>query len=269
LKDINKGLPDMQNSKSEFNIPIKRVGITNFKLPIFIIQKDNKFQHTISDIDIFVDLNGDNKGINMSRLPIGLQSYIEAPLNSAVICKIAEDIRITSEATRCQIVYSFPYFINKKSPVSKLDGLIHYNVVFDLTNTKDSVEFCISVESTGTSLCPCSKEISEKQGAHNQRSKVLVKCEVKFEKEYLWIEDIVDIIESCYSCQVYSILKRPDEKHVTMEAYNNPKFVEDMGRELAYKFEKLNNIENFDIQVNNEESIHQHNAYCRLTSKEE
>jgi len=269
MRTINKDLPDMQNSQSEFNIPIKRVGVTNFKLPIFIIQKDNKFQHTISDIDIFVDLNGDNKGINMSRLPIGLQSYTNAPLNSAVINKIAEDIRISSEATRCQIIYKFPYFINKKSPVSGLDGLIHYNVIFNLTNTKDSIDFYISVESIGTSLCPCSKEISEKQGAHNQRSKVTVECKVKFEMEYLWIEDIVGMIESCYSCQVYSILKRPDEKFVTMAAYNNPKFVEDIGRELAYKFEQLNNIESFDIQVSNEESIHQHNAYCRLTSKEE
>jgi len=268
LKDISQDLPDMQNSKSEFCIPIKRVGIKDFKLPIFIIQKNNNFQHTISDIDIFVDLNGDNKGINMSRLPIGLQSYVGAPLSSAVINKIASDIRVASEATRCQIIYRFPYFINKISPVSKLNGLVHYNVVFDLTNTKDLVEFCISVESTGTSLCPCSKEISEKQGAHNQRSKVLVKCEIDFEKEYLWIEDIVDVIESCYSCQVYSILKRPDEKHVTMEAYNNPKFVEDMGRELAHKFDNLDvdSIINFDIQVTNEESIHQHDAYCRITS---
>ena len=265
-ENIVTKLPDMQNSKSEFNIPIKRVGIKNFKLPIFIIQKDNTHQHTVSDIDIFVDLIGENKGINMSRLPIGLQSYIDVPLNSSIINKIAEDIRISAEAKRCQIIYSFPYFIKKKSPVSQLDGVVYYNVKFDLTNTEDSIEFIISVESTGTSLCPCSKEISEHQGAHNQRSKVLVKCNVKYDEDYLWIEDIIEIIESCYSCEVYSILKRPDEKHVTMKAYNNPKFVEDMGRELFHKFNKLSNIYNVDIEVNNEESIHQHDAYCRLTS---
>lgn len=265
-------LTDVQNSKSNFNIPIKRVGIKNFKLPIFIKEKreNNKYldyQHTIANIDIFVDLVGENKGINMSRLPIGLQSYVDVPLDSIVINKIAEDIRIKSEASRCQVIYKFPYFLKKKSPVSNLTGLVHYDIEFDLTNTNGDIEFFISVSCVGTSLCPCSKEISEGMGAHNQRSIVKVKLKVKnFNEDYLWIEDIVSIVEDCYSCQVYSILKRPDEKHVTMEAYNNPKFVEDIGRELSFKFGKLDNVETFDIEVNNEESIHQHDAYCRLKS---
>lgn len=259
-------LPDIQNSKPKHNIPIKRVGIRNFKMPIYIDQKSGGNQHTVADIDVFVDLDAINKGINMSRLPIGIQLYKDKKLNSKVIYSISKFICELSEAQRCEIIYKFPYFLNKISPVTLIKGIVYYDIEFNLiyNNNCDS-EFYITVKSMGTSLCPCSKEISEHQGAHNQRSIIEVKSKIK---DFLWIEDIIDIIEDCYSCQIYSILKRPDEKKVTMNAYNNPKFVEDIGRELIFKLDELDDIESYEIKVSNQESIHQHDAYCHIKSTE-
>ncbi len=256
-------LKDLQNSKSDYDIPLKTVGIRNFKMPISLIKKNNDMQYTVANIDIFVDLKGINKGVNMSRLPIGIQIFKDKILNSKVIDEIAAYIRKTSEAERCQLIYQFPYFLTKKSPVSELDGLIYYNITFDLTNTEDKTDFYITISSMGTSLCPCSKEISENQGAHNQRSTINITTKIK-ENNFVWIEDIIKIIESCYSCEIYSVLKRPDEKHVTMAAYNNPKFVEDISRELISKLNKLEGITNYEFEVINHESIHQHDAYCHI-----
>jgi GTP cyclohydrolase I len=260
-------LPDIQNSKPKHNIPIKRVGIRNFKMPIYIDEQSGGNQHTVADIDVFVDLDAINKGINMSRLPIGIQLYKDKKLNATVIHSIAKFICELSEAQRCEIIYRFPYFLNKISPVTSIKGIIYYDIEFNLiyNNNNNQSEFYITVKSMGTSLCPCSKEISEHQGAHNQRSIIEVKCKTK---GFLWIEDIIDRIESSYSCQIYSILKRPDEKKVTMDAYNNPKFVEDIGRELTFKLGKMENIESYEIKVSNQESIHQHDAYCHIKSIE-
>jgi len=256
-------LKDLQNSKSNYNIPLKTVGIRNFKMPISLIKKNNDLQHTIANIDIFIDLKSVNKGINMSRLPIGIQKFKDKILNSKVINEIAEYIRNISEAERCQLIYQFPYFLTKISPVSKLEGLIYYDIKFNLINTIVESDFYITVSSMGTSLCPCSKEISENQGAHNQRSTINITTKIK-KDNFVWIEDIISIIESCYSCEIYSVLKRSDEKYVTMSAYNNPKFVEDISRELIFKLSKLEGIVNYEFEVINHESIHQHDAYCHI-----
>ena len=260
---------DVQNQKSKLNIPIETVGITNVKLPIFIDEKTPTFgekQHTVADIDVFVDLAAEQKGIHMSRLQIELQKYLDITLNSDVIIDIANNIQKKSEATKCQIIYKFPYFTKKNSPVSKLEGVVYHNVVFDVSTAKNQDPiFIMTVETTSTSLCPCSKEIS-RNGAHNQRSKIKIKCNVK---EFIYIEDLIDIANINSSCEIYSILKRPDEKYVTEKAYNNPMFVEDMSRNI---FNQLSNdIKDktywYQVEVSNEESIHQHNAYAKLSSK--
>lgn len=260
-------MKDIQNQKSTLNIPIKTVGITNVKLPIFIREKNNpdNFQHTVSDIDVFVDLKADQKGIHMSRLQIELQKHLKDVLNSNIIIDIANNIQKISEADRCQLIYKFPYFTKNEAPVSKLIGLVYHNIIFDVTvaKNKDPV-FIMTVQTTNTSLCPCSKEISD-YGAHNQRSKIKVICDVK---NFIYIEDIIDIINNNSSCQIYSILKRPDEKYVTEYAYNNPMFVEDISRnifsELTNKISQ--NVNWYQVEVENEESIHQHNAYAKINS---
>ena len=258
-------MKDIQNEKSPFDIHIKTVGITNVKLPIFILQKDSGFQHTVANIDVFVDLDKSQKGIHMSRLQIELQQHLNQALNKNIIIDIANQIEKISECTRCEIIYKFPYFIKKIAPVSKLPGLTYNNVVFDVIVEKNKEpQFIMSVETIGTSLCPCSKEISA-NGAHNQRSRVKVTCDCK---TIIYIEDILTIINKNLSCQIYSVLKREDEKYVTEFAYNNPMFVEDISRSIFAELDKeiKNEVNWFEVEVENEESIHQHNAYAYIHS---
>jgi len=260
-------LKDIQNQPSDLNISIETVGITNVKLPIFVNERIfEKKQHTVASIDVFVDLISNQKGIHMSRLQIELQKYLNVELHSDVIINISNNIRKISESNKCQIIYSFPYFITKISPKSNLNGMVYHNVVFDITTAKNQEPiFIISVETLATSLCPCSKEISD-YGAHNQRSKIKIKCHVK---DFIYIEDLVDIANNNSSCEIYSVLKRIDEKHVTEVAYNNPMFVEDISRnifkELSNKIKTKSHW--YQVEVSNEESIHQHNAYAKINSQ--
>lgn len=258
-------LADVQQSNSEFNLPIERVGITDFKLPIYIDRQDGSIQHTVADIDVFVDLKKENKGINMSRLPIGLQKFSEQKLNATVINDIAEYIRNKLEAEQCQIIYKFPYFITKLAPVSKEPGITYNNIVFDLTKKIIESEFWMTIETNVTSLCPCSKEISN-FSAHNQRSSIKILIQPKPNK-FIWIEDVIKIAENNSSCDSYGVLKRVDEKYVTEHAYNNPKFVEDIVRGCYSELIEVDDINHFRIEVNNYESIHQHNATAVMDSR--
>lgn len=257
-------LSDVQQSSSEFEIPIERVGITNFKLPIYITKKSGGYQHTVANINAFVDLKKTNKGINMSRIPIGLQKFSNELLNASLLDDIAEYIKIKSEAKQCQVIYNFPYFLTKYAPVSKEPGTTYNNITFDLTKSSNS-EFWMTVETNVTSLCPCSKEIS-KNSAHNQRSSVKISVSPKT-NEWIWIEELIEIAESQCSCEVYGVLKRIDEKYVTERAYNSPKFVEDMVRGCYSKLIDRKDINHFRIEVNNYESIHQHNATAIIDSR--
>ena len=249
---------DVQQSEPEYKYPIERVGITNFKLPVFITQKDlDKYQHTVADIDVFIDLKNNAKGINMSRLPIALQTFLESPLDRKRMELISYYIIEKSEAERCQLIYRFPYFIKKIAPISLESGIVYNNVEFNLITNTDSI-FKLSVETNVTSLCPCSKEISERS-AHNQKSKIKIEIIPK-DDNFIWIEDLIKIAEKNSSCEIYSVIKRVDEKHVTEKAYDNAKFVEDMVRGCYDDLIKLDSINYFKIRVDNYESIHQHIA---------
>lgn len=251
-------LKDIQKEEPEFKYPIERVGITNFKLPIFVTQRDNiNYQHTVADINTFIDLKNNAKGINMSRLPIALQTFLDSPLNRSKMNSIADYIINKCEAERCQLIYKFPYFIKKIAPISLETGIIYTNVEFNLTKNDNAI-FKLSVETNVTSLCPCSKEISERS-AHNQKSSIKIDVIVK-DDSFIWIEDLIEIAEKNSSCEIYSVIKRVDEKHVTEKAYDNAKFVEDMVRGCYNDLNKLDNITNFKVQVDNYESIHQHIA---------
>lgn len=260
MKDIQQELPNLP-------IQINTVGIKNFKLPIFILTREDGFQHTVADIDAFVSLQANKKGINMSRLPIGLQKFVGKQLDAKMIAKIAKYIRQKSEAEQCQLIYRFPYFIRKIAPVSNEIGLVYYNIVFNIIEKENNINFKMSVETTGMSLCPCSKEISDGQGAHCQRSKINIEIQ-PLEDHFIWIEDIIEISEKSCACSIYSVLKRPDEKFVTQYSYNNPHFVEDIGRSCYEKLQNRKDISWFKIEVSNEESIHQHDAYCKIESGE-
>ncbi len=265
LKNQNN-LSDIQKTEPKYNYPIQTVGIKDLKFPIYISEKNGGKQHTVADIEVYVSLDGDTKGTHMSRLAIGVQKFSEYQLHKDLMINIAEYIKNKCESRRCQIIYKFPYFISKIAPVSKEPGMIHCDVVFDLISEVDEYLFTVTVTTTTTSLCPCSKEISN-NGAHNQRSKVKLSGSVS-NGFVLWIEDLVKIAEDCSSCEIYSVLKRPDEKYVTEKAYENPNFVEDMVRSIYDKMIKLPLVD-FDIQVANEESIHTHQAFARMKRNKE
>ncbi len=258
-------LPDIQKTEPTIPIKINRVGISKLILPIFISQKIGGYQNTTAKIDCYVDLKADLKGINMSRIPRIIHTYVDRPLNMNILKEIAEDIRIASESEICDITYHFPYFVKKYAPSSGEGGYVHYSVIFNGVKSSDYYRFRLGVEVTTTNLCPCSKEISS-YGAHNQRAKIKITV-TQEEGKWIWLEDLIEIAESSSSCSIYSILKREDEKWVTEHAYINPMFVEDIARSCYDKLSKLKDISYFKVDVEAEESIHLHNARAIIESE--
>ena len=168
-------------------------------------------------------------------------------------------------AASAHIEISFPYFIEKKAPISKTPGIIDYNCRFIGSSKKNqNVDLVSEVIVPITSVCPCSKEICS-NGAHNQRGSVLLSTRFK---KFIWLEDMIEFVEESASCDLYSVLKREDEKYVTEKGYDNPKFVEDIVRDLAFKLEKNSNITWFFVSAENFESIHNHSAYANITSRQ-
>jgi len=259
---MSTSLPDIQEQKPKIEIALNRVGISKLILPIYIRKRleaeSIEPQHTTCEVSCYVDLPADKKGINMSRLPIIIQGNLDKPLRGVVVNDVAEQIRLASEAQVCQLIYKFHYFTQKKAPVTGKLGYVDHKVIFDGTITVHNFLWKVSVETIGTSLCPCSKEISNK-GAHNQKCYITITVEPKRD-EIVWIEDLIDIAEKSCSCEIWSVLKRSDEKYVTERAYENPMFVEDIARE-CYKHLIVNDkIKTFKVKVASDESIHVHRA---------
>lgn len=259
-----KDLPDIQISKPKHKIAINRVGITDFQMPIFISQKNGGVQHSVASISCYVDLAPNIKGISMSRIPIGLMKFSNEQLNSKMMFQIAEHIRKLSEAELCDLGYYFPYFLTRYAPTSHEPGILPYEIWFNAIKTKNESIFRFTVETIATSCCPCSKEISI-SNAHNQKSRIKITCQSKHDY-FIWIEDIIDVAESSASCEIFSVLKRPDEKTVTEKMYDNPKFVEDIARECYIKLDKIKGIDKFKIEITNDESIHAHQARAILSN---
>lgn len=258
-------MEDVQNIKGDFNFKIHKVGIQNFKFPISIKRKDGKIIHVIADFSAGVSLSQTLRGINMSRIPVFISNLSNDWIHKNLKI-ILEKLRTKLESDESFIKAEFDYFVNKIAPVSFTPSLINYRCAIDFSlcktkingKLKDNYDEIISVQVPITTLCPCSKAISN-YSAHNQRSHVLVKFRKKNDA-LIHIEDIIDIVESSASCEIYSILKRPDEKYVTEKAYNNPKFVEDIVREVSTKFLKDDRIIWFKVKSVNMESIHNHDA---------
>jgi len=255
---VNKKLPDVQLGKPKHEIAINRVGITDFKMPIFISRKDGGVQHSVASISCFVDLLPEIKGISMSRIPISLMKFADEQLSSKLMVNIAENVRRSTEADLCDLGYYFPYFLTKYAPTSCEPGILPYNIWFNMIKTASSQIFRLSVETIATSSCPCSKEISQ-FSAHNQKSRIKITCKCK-EDAFIWIEDLIKIAEDSSSCEIFSVLKRPDEKFVTEKMYENSKFVEDIARECYIKLAQVGGIFDFQVEVINDESIHAHSA---------
>ena len=251
-------MPDMQKSRDNRKIAIDKVGVKDISYPIVVMDKNKAFQQTVARVNMYVDLPHHFKGTHMSRFIEILDAYREKiALDKMEI--ILQRMKEKLGASSAHLEIQFPYFIEKKAPVSGARGLMEYTCTFN-ASLDSSFDFILGVKVPVTSLCPCSKELA-RFGAHNQRSVMTVR--VRYRK-FIWIEDLIEIIESCGSSPVYSMLKREDEKFVTEQAYENPRFVEDMVREATQKLSAMDNITWFSIEAENYESIHKHSAYAAV-----
>lgn len=254
-------MKDVQNAADERGIDIQRVGISDFHLPFFIKTKDGDMQPVLARLTLTVDLSRKYKGTHMSRFVEVLSNWNQKPISSHEMRFILSDTIKRLNAKSAQLDIKFKYFIEKNAPVSGLKSMLDLDCLFSGTlNHGEHMDFVMGVEMPFTSLCPCSKEISC-YGAHNQRG--LMKVKIKHRQgNFIWIEDLAAIMEKQASCPIYPLLKREDEKYVTERAYENPKFVEDVIRDLVLALRQLPNISWFEVQCENFESIHNHNAYA-------
>jgi len=253
-------LPDVQASHDLRNVAIARVGVRSLTHPVQAATATGS-QPSVASVDMFVALPARMKGTHMSRFIEVLSGHGE-PLSATSMRTLMASMLARLEATRGEIEVRLPYFIMKSAPVSGVQSLMDYQLTLRAEAGEAGVRVLQKVTVPVTSLCPCSKKISD-YGAHNQRSHVTVNAETH---GFVWIEDLIDLVEKEASCELYGLLKRPDEKHVTERAYNNPKFVEDMVRDVATRLNEDDRITAYVVESENFESIHNHSAYAHITS---
>ncbi len=252
-------LHDTQNQRDARGIDIDRVGVKNLRFPLRIRDRNHAEQSTVATVSLAVDLPHHFKGTHMSRFVEVLHAHGHV-LTVAGIAGMPQALMQKLNAERAHAVFRFPYFRLKKAPVSGAEGLLDYGVIFEVSGEGQKVDFILTVEVPVTTLCPCSKAISSR-GAHNQRG--VVTFSVRF-SEPVWIEDLIELVEASASSELFSLLKRPDEKHVTEQAYDNPVFVEDLVRNIAIRARKHEKLAWFKVEAENFESIHNHNAYASI-----
>ena len=252
-------MKDIQSQQDNRKLDIDQVGIKNLRYPVVVLDRLQSSQHVTATINMCVDLPHAFKGTHMSRFVEVLNDF-----HGLITIKNMYDVlramqkKLNSETAH--FLMSFVYFLEKKAPVSQLIAKMEYDVTFEGNLEGNDLDFVLQVRVPVTTLCPCSKEISE-YGAHNQRSDVTIA--VRFQ-DFVWIEELIEIAEKEASCELYALLKRPDEKYVTEKAYDNPKFVEDIVRDIALQLLDDNRIVWFRIEAENHESIHSHNAYAQI-----
>jgi len=252
-------IADVQNSEDTRQLPINKVGIKDIRHPVRIRDRSGGEQHTIANFNMYVNLPHNFKGTHMSRF-VEILNQHEREISVESFKDMLVEMTERLEAESGHIEMSFPYFVNKTAPVSGVQSLLDYDVTFLGSSKGNQHEMTLKVVVPVTSLCPCSKKISDR-GAHNQRSHVTVTIKAR---EFVWIEDIIDAVESIASCELYGLLKRPDEKYVTERAYDNPKFVEDMVRDIAAHMNQDSRITAYVVESENFESIHNHSAYALI-----
>jgi GTP cyclohydrolase I len=260
-----QNIPDVQASPDSRKLAIDQVGIKAIRHPVKILERPSadrsaSVQHTIALFNMYVGLPHHFKGTHMSRF-IEILNAHEREISPDTFRLMLREMVKKLEAESGHIEMTFPYFVSKKAPISGVESLMDYEVTF-IGEIRDGREtFTLKVLAPVTSLCPCSKEISER-GAHNQRSHVTVAARIN---AFVWIEEIIDRVEHEASSELYGLLKRPDEKFVTEQAYDNPKFVEDMVRDIAAGLNRDPRIESYVVESENFESIHNHSAYALIT----
>ena len=249
-------MKDIQNHKDDRNIDIDQVGVKGIRYPITVLDKNMGEQQTVAEISMYVNLPRQYKGTHMSRFVEILNEHSRR-ISLQNFSEILEEMKKRLNAESAHMEITFPYFINKKAPVTGSEGLMEYKCTYKGSLNKKT-DLVIIIHVPISTLCPCSKEISD-FGAHNQRGEV--RLQVRF-KKFIWIENLISLVEESASSDIYSVLKREDEKYVTEKAYNNPMFVEDIVRDIAQKLNNDPNITWFAVESENLESIHNHNAYA-------
>jgi len=257
-------IPDIQSTEDTRRIAIDRVGIKDIRHPVVVRDRSGREQHTVANLSMYVGLPHNFKGTHMSR-------FVEILNNHEYEITVESFKRMVSETTRnleaenSRVEMNFPYFVRKSAPISKVESLIDYNVSFIGEINDGETVLAVKVVVPVTSLCPCSKNISD-YGAHNQRSHVTVSVQIR---SFIWIEEIIDMVEKVASCELYGLLKRSDEKFVTERAYDNPKFVEDLVRDVAIQLNKDDRVASYTVESENFESIHNHSAYAYIEKVKE
>ena len=255
-------MKDVQQQKPENPLYIQKVGVKDISYPIVVLDRAKGQQHTVGSFNLYVDLPQEFKGTHMSRFIAVLNEYREE-IHIKRFNHILSEVRTKLGASSAHLQVDFPYFMKKTAPVSGATGLMEYRCSLIGSASEHERDFRVKVAVPIQTLCPCSKEISS-YGAHNQRG--IVTVTVRYEK-FFWIEELIELIEACGSSPVYPILKRPDEKFVTEQAYDNPRFVEDVVRQAAVELKKRPEFAWFSVEAENFESIHNHSAYAYLESQ--
>lgn len=257
-------IPDVQNSADTRRLAINKVGIKDIRHPVKVRDRSGGEQHTIAMFNMYVNLSHNFKGTHMSRF-VEILNVPGREISVDSFKDMLTEMTGRLEAEAGHIEMAFTYFVDKAAPISGVQSLMDYEVTFvgEIRDGRPAMNLKVVVPVT--SLCPCSKKIS-KYGAHNQRSHVTVNVRTR---GFIWIEDIIDLVEKEASCELYGLLKRPDEKYVTERAYENPKFVEDMVRDIAAKLNRDERVAAYSVESENFESIHNHSAYAMIERDKE
>lgn len=258
---LTSQISDVQREDDMRNIAIDKVGIKDINHPVVIMGHMNREQHTVANFNMYVSLPHNFKGTHMSRFVEILNNH-EYEITVESFKLMLREMTDMLDSDSGHIEMSFPYFVEKFAPVTGVKSVLDYRVSFiaDMHNGGEPL-MKIKIIVPVTTLCPCAKKISD-YGAHNQRSHVTLHVVLN---TAIWIEELIDMIENSASCELYSLLKRADEKYVTEYAYNNPKFVEDIVRDIAVKLNKDLRISGYSVESENFESIHNHSAYAMVT----
>ncbi|MGH8502254.1 MAG: GTP cyclohydrolase FolE2 [Gammaproteobacteria bacterium] len=252
-------IPDTQRCADTRRVPIDKVGIKGIVHPVLVASRSGATQHSVARLNLYVNLRHDVKGAHMSRFVAQLNSH-ERELTVSSFKAMLADMTRRLEAEAGYIEMRFPYFVAKSAPVSNAESLMNYEVTFrgELVDGKPRV--WVQLTAPVTSLCPCSKSVAD-YGAHSQRAHLTVCVRTD---QCIWIEDLIELVERQASCELYGLLKRPDEKYVTERAYDNPKFVEDVVRDIAIKLNADERVLAYTVEAENFESIHNHSAYAKV-----
>lgn len=260
IRHAGWSLRDVQRESDERAIAIEQVGVTDLRYPITVLDRGALSQRTIANLTLSVGLPHDTKGTHMSRFIEVLERH-RGEITVRTLPTLLNDLQATLEAETAQIEVRFPYFMTRVAPVSDSEALMDYQCSFIAESIAGELDFVLGVDVPVSSLCPCSKAISD-YGAHNQRG--ILRIEIR-SSEIVWIEEIVEIAEASASTPVYALLKPEDERHLTMQAYDNPVFVEDMVRNVAVRLKADERIRWFRIRAKNQESIHNHSTFAQMT----